>query len=238
MRPSNRPAMRYATTLASAIALPLLLIGVGACVGTDLVEDAQEPELRLTARVDALAVGEAFRLEATFFDAVGREAAAEIAWESDRPGVLGVDAAGLATALAPGRALVTATALAGETPVRDTVGIAVADTVVDAGPQSRSGRIETQSSYELAGDFTVTDTGGGVRIEVAEDYVASTALPGLYVYLSNNDASTADALEIGPVEVFRGAHAYTVAGVGLDEYRYLLYFCKPFNVRVGSGEIQ
>lgn len=230
--------MRYATSLPAAFALPLLLLGAGACVGTDLVEDAQEPVLRLTARVDALAVGEAFRLEATYLDAVGREAAAEVTWESDRPEVLDVDAAGLATALAPGRALVTATALAGETPVRDTVGIAVADTVVDAGPQSRSGRIETQSSYELAGDFTVTDTGGGVRIEVAEDYVASTALPGLYVYLSNNDASTADALEIGPVETFRGAHAYTVAGAGLDEYRYLLYFCKPFNVRVGSGEIQ
>ncbi|MEM9549152.1 MAG: hypothetical protein AAGA77_24405, partial [Bacteroidota bacterium] len=62
-------------------------------------------------------------------------------------------------------------------------------------------------------------------------------LPGLYVYLTNNRNTTANALEIGAVEVFNGAHTYTVEDVGINDYKFLLYFCKPFNVKVGDGEI-
>jgi len=60
----------------------------------------------------------------------------------------------------------------------------------------------------------------------------------LYVYLTNNPSTTAGALEIGKVTVFEGTHIYTIEGdIPLNQYNYLLYFCKPFNVKVGDGEI-
>ena len=45
-------------------------------------------------------------------------------------------------------------------------------------------------------------------------------------------------LEIGAVEVFKGAHSYILEGdIPLNQYDYLLYYCKPFNVKVGDGPI-
>jgi hypothetical protein len=115
--------------------------------------------------------------------------------------------------------------------------VTVGETTV-VGPMDRGGSIRTTSSYLLEGDFTITAPTGNLQIDIAENYRASTALPGLYLYLSNNPNSTAGALEIGRVEVFSGAHGYTVPNVGIDEYAYLLYYCKPFNVKVGDGEIK
>ena len=40
------------------------------------------------------------------------------------------------------------------------------------------------------------------------------------------------------VQVFDGAHEYALpAGIGLLDYDYLLYYCKPFGVKVGDGAI-
>jgi len=40
------------------------------------------------------------------------------------------------------------------------------------------------------------------------------------------------------VVTFDGAHDYILDdNVGLFDYNYLVYFCKPFNVKVGDGEI-
>ena len=77
----------------------------------------------------------------------------------------------------------------------------------------------------------------GVVIDIDDTYVADAGLPGLYIYLSNNPNSIANALEIGEVTVFEGEHNYEVPNVELNEYNFLVYFCKPFNVKVGDGAI-
>nr|HQU58856.1 hypothetical protein [Saprospiraceae bacterium] len=75
-------------------------------------------------------------------------------------------------------------------------------------------------------------------LEIADNYRASTSLPGLYLYLTNNPATVNNALEVGKVAVFDGAHSYHISGVGINDYDYLLYWCKPFSVKVGDGEMQ
>ena len=104
-------------------------------------------------------------------------------------------------------------------------------------PQQKSGTIATTSTYALSGDFTLSEEGNNIILEFADNYNASTALPGLYVYLSNNQNTIANAIEIDRVQVFSGAHAYTIPNVGINDYKYVLYFCKPFNIKVGDGEI-
>ena len=90
----------------------------------------------------------------------------------------------------------------------------------------------------LAGDFTLTDDNGDLTLSLAENYVASSNLPGLYVYLSNNPNSSANAYEIGAVTVFNGAHTYDLPDtIGIYDYQYLLYYCKPFSAKVGVGTI-
>jgi len=49
----------------------------------------------------------------------------------------------------------------------------------------------------------------------------------------------ADAYEIGPVTVFQGAHFYDLPStISIFDYSYILYWCKPFEVKVGEGQIQ
>jgi len=75
-------------------------------------------------------------------------------------------------------------------------------------------------------------------LDIAGNYEASTALPGLYVYLSNNPNSTSGSYEIGEVTVFNGAHSYTLpSSVDISDYKYILYWFKPFNVKVGDSTI-
>jgi len=96
--------------------------------------------------------------------------------------------------------------------------------------------LETTSSYLLEGSFSLEDTGNGLILKLNDDYRASSSLPGLYVYLSNNTTGINNALEIGPVNIFSGATEFNVPGnPGLNDYEYVLFWCKPFGVDVGVG---
>ena len=221
--------------------LPLAsIVALSGCIGTDIVDDAVDPELRIRATLDTLGFGESLQLEAMYLNRVGREEAVEFVWESSAPEVIDVTTEGLATAVSGGRATLTASYVADGIDVSDAIDLVAAEeTVVVQEPRSRSGQINTTSSYVLTGGMTLTEQeGGGLLVEIADDYRASTALPGLYVYLTNNPRTTNGALEIGPVEVFSGAHSYAIPDVAIEDYSHLLYFCKPFNVKVGDGEFE
>ena len=115
----------------------------------------------------------------------------------------------------------------------------VDDDVVVTAPQSYQGTIQTTSSYKLTGSYEYgLNDAGQLVLDIAGNYEASTALPGLYVYLSNNPNSTSGSYEIGEVTVFNGAHSYTLpSSVDISDYKYILYWFKPFNVKVGDSTI-
>jgi len=211
------------------------IIGFSACIKDDFVDDFTEAELRITTVLDTLAFDTEFQFEATFLNNVGEEEAAMIEWMSDNEQVISINQEGLAMALSEGSATITARYIIDAEEYIDSVEVAVgASTVVTV--QSIESSIATTSSYVLEGDFSFTETADGVSIAFKENYEASQALPGLFVYLSNNRNSVASALEIGAVEVFSGSHTYDVSNVDFSDYKYLVYFCKPFNVKVGDGE--
>lgn len=103
---------------------------------------------------------------------------------------------------------------------------------------SFSGELVSKSNYKLEGGFTLSEESSGLILSFDGDYVASTALPGLYLYLSNNANTTSGAYEVGAVTVFKGAHSYTLdSSIELMDYQYILFWCKPFNVKVGEAKI-
>ena len=81
------------------------------------------------------------------------------------------------------------------------------DDVLIIEPQSYQGIIQTTSNYNLTGSFTYEVVDGRLVLFLGNNYKASTSLSGLYVYLSNNPNSTAEAYEIGAVTVFEGEHS-------------------------------
>ena len=214
-----------------------LALTLTACIQDDIVFDTVDPELRITQAVDTIALDSSYQFEALYLNNVGVAEAIDILWESTAPDIISIDADGLATAQQEGSATITASFDDGTTLVQDAVEVHTGEETISL-PSERSGVIQTTTFYLLEGYFTIREEGNDLLLEIAENYRASTALPGLYVYLTNNPNTIANALEIGMVETFNGAHSYTIPDTGLDTYNYVLYFCKPFNVKVGDGQIQ
>lgn len=227
-------------SLKITLSLALLLIGLffTACIQDDLIFDTVPVSLRITTAPDTLAVGDSFQLETRYTNNIGEVETPELQWFSTAPEVAEIDPAGLLRGLSEGA--VSIIALTNNTSANamasDTLSLLVkADAETVIGNQTRSGSIQTTSSYVLTGDFTVIQEDQDLIIAFADNYEASRSLPGLYVYLTNNPNSISEALEIGKVETFSGAHSYRIPSVAIGAYDFLFYYCKPFRVKVGDG---
>lgn len=216
----------------------MLFLLLTACIGDDVIFDTVPEAVRITASVDTLGVGDSFQFEALFTNAVGLEEMRSISWTSSTPEVVAIDNSGLATGISAGAATIRVEIQADEGLVNDEFNVMVGAETSAPSVSVLGGTVETTSSYLLEGSFTLEQNGSDLGLQFAEDYKASTALPGLYVYLSNNPNSVSGAYEIGEVTVFSGAHGYQISGVDLLDYSYVLYYCKPFNVKVGDGKIE
>jgi len=223
----------------NTILMVLCTLLFSACIGDDIIMDRVDETLRITSQASSIAAGETFQFEARFTNNIGVTEEGRVAWQSSNEDVLTINQNGLATAIAGGSTTITAEATLEDGSVLTQemqVEVSMVTVEVEA-PASRSGVIRTTTFYDLEGDFTITEDDNTLTIEIAENYLASSGLPGLYIYLTNNPNSISDALEIGAVEVFQGAHSYEIQGVSLTDYDYVLYFCKPFRVKVGDGKI-
>jgi len=209
---------------------------LSSCIKDDFVDDFVDPILRINSTIDTLQLNSTFQFESTYLNNIGQEEIVFVQWQSNAPEIITIDESGLASAISEGDASITATYSTEGDTLTDTVDIVVGQNTVISN-LSTSGTIQTTSSYELTGSFEYSETATGVILEVGEDYKASTALPGLYLYLSNNKSSISNALEIGKVEVFEGAHTYEINNVAFNDFQYILYFCKPFNVKVGDATL-
>ena len=213
------------------------LLALNGCIGDDIIEDRVDPVVRISNAIDTLKNGTSYQFEATFFDQVGKEEMIDLNWSSSDEHIISISASGVAMALQTGNALISVEGLApsGEE-VSDEVLVEVGEeTIVSI--TERTGTLETASTYELTGDFILKEEGGVLKLSFGDNYEASTALPGLHVYLTNNPTTISGAYEIGAVSDFSGTHSYDLPNsIGLMDYQYVLYFCKPFNVKVGDGQ--
>lgn len=219
----------------------LLLSLLSSCIGDDIIADEVPERLRINNRIDSLKLGDSFQFEVMFFNNIGQQEERQVSWSTSDANTISVDQNGLATAHEMGTATITATVnLPDKAPVEDSFEVVVSDVTTEVEENgNRSGMIKTTSSYVLTGDFEFFEEGTALTLSFAENYAASSALPGLYIYLTNNPNTITGAYEIGEVTKFSGAHTYEIpADVGLDTYNYVLYFCKPFRVKVGDGEIK
>ena len=212
------------------------------CIGDDIIQDMVEEQLRITMMPETIAWGETFQFSARYTNNVGLIEEGRVDWTSSDESLLTINEDGLATAIEQGVVTVTATViLEGREPLIELIPVTISGTgttvVSEETSSARTGIIQTTSSYILEGDFTLEEKDGKLLLSVAENYGTTSALPGLYIYLTNNPNTNNGALEIGLVEVFSGAHTYEIDGAGLNDFDYVLYYCKPFGVKVGDGRI-
>ena len=208
------------------------------CIGDDILFDTIEPTLKITNKLDSLKLGDTYQFEIMYLNNVGKPENITPNWKSSDENILTINSNGLATAIQEGKAIISVNFTNSEGKFLesfDTVMVGKNTVVISS---ERKGTLKTTSGYTLQGDFVMKEENGIVTISFSNNYRASSNLPGLYLYLTNNPNSVSGALEIGRVTVFNGVHSYTLSpNVQLNSYNHLLYYCKPFNVKVGEGNL-
>jgi hypothetical protein len=213
--------------------LGVLVLFLGGCIGTDIVPDFVEPTIVIENSIVNLQVGDTFQLTAVYFDSTGSPTNEELLWSTSDDQVLEVSGDGLIEGISIGVAIITAQR--NEMMASVEIEVSMEETEV---MNARTADIRTTSSYPLSGIATLTIDGSNSRLDLSEDFSTTDRLPGLYLYLTNNPGTINGALELGPVEQFEGAQTYEVPDdVELFTYNYVLFYCKPFTVKVGDGEL-
>ena len=172
-----------------------------------------------------------------YLNDVGQQEEVDFVWGSADESIITIDQEGVATAVAVGSATLFVEFGEGDNIVTDSVQVAVGASTVIIENREITGEIRTTTFYDLEGTYVYREDGDNIILELGDDYIASRGLPGFYIYLSNNRNSIAGAFEIGEVTTFRGAHSYTIEGVGFEDYSHIVYFCKPFNVKIGDADL-
>lgn len=216
----------------------LFAIVLSSCISNDFIDDFVEPTIRITTTPDTILINSTFQFEYIYLNNIGINEEVDARWTSENPSIIQINpVTGLATTSSTGSTTISVNYTNGDVSVHAMVDVNIGSSTVETNV-SKNGNIQTTSSYTLEGNFELREDEGKHILEFFDDYKASSSLPGLYVYLSNNRNTIANAFEIGPVDVFSGAHSYSIEGINIDEYSFLVYFCKPFNVKVGDGIIQ
>lgn len=212
-----------------------ILLLLGGCIGTDLVDDplpTMDPRLEITPSNAALQPGETVQFEADYYDTFGEKVlGAQITWTSSAPGVVSVGADGLATAQQPGQAMITATSEGVSsqpallTVVADpnqvaTVVVTPASVTLSIGEeQAFSASAQNLSGAAVEGAM-ISWTHSNLEVATLTESGVLTALQAG----TTNVFATADGVSSAPVTVmvrapvmerrgtFMGARSYTVEG--------------------------
>lgn len=211
----------------------LFFVTLSGCIGTDILDDFVDSEIVITNPLESIEVGSMYSFMAVYRNNVGGEENVPLSWLSADENIIGVDNQGVATAFSTGVTEITVTG-----------GGATTRFMIEAGestvekPSERNALLATVSSYPLSGTATLSEIEGGLLLSLSEDFSTTSALPGLYLYLSNNPENLVNAYEVGRVTNFSGSQQYEIPReVGLFDFKYVIFFCKPFAVPVGNGEL-
>ena len=225
--------------------LLILILTIGiiqSCIENDIIDDKIEEKLSINNEIEKLTLNTTHQYTTKYTNNVGEVTIPSVTWTSSNPTILSVSNTGLITGLTEGESTISAKVTTSEGKVVMTENkVTVTTEIIDNGSlKEKSGVIRTTSSYALKGNFTIKEIANTNDLELSIDatYQASSSLPGLYLYLTNNPNTVSGAKEIAKVNVFNGAHTYIIRDTKINDFNHLLYWCKPFSVKVGDGEIK
>lgn len=224
------------------ILILFLLIGCCSCIQEDIIDDFVSEEVRIISNFNTLKIGDTLDFEAAFFNNVGELESKTFNWNSSNDDILYFDGVtSKAIGIAEGTVIVTVSADEIAEMLTDTKIVTVTqDEVITE--DTKIGTFSPTSSYNSAGDFVISSTPTGIKIDLADNYVADESLPGFALFLTNNPNSLANALQIDAWNDDDGAHytgafTYNIENVGLNDYGYLVQWCVPFSILTGKASI-
>jgi len=181
---------------------------------------ASKSEIEISETLQLQAVAENINGEANFPDA-------SFDWMSLNEAVITVDQNGLVTGVDNGAAMVQASA----------DGVTGSTMIMVGEANARNGSFSSLNGYNVSGDVSLVETSPDLSLILQDNFSASNG-PGLFIYLSNNSNNVDGGIEIGELRKNSGSDTYSVgAGVALDDYNYVLIWCKPFGVGFGTAQL-
>lgn len=222
--------------------LLVFLIILQSCIENDIVNDRVNEKLSINNTIEQLTLNTTHQYTTKYTNNVGKVTNPTINWSSSQPSIVSINNNGLITALKEGKVIITVstTTEQGKVITTNNSVSTTKENIDNNGPKEKSGTIRTTSSYTLTGTFTLKEipNTNDLELSINSDYRASSSLPGLYLYMTNNPNTVSGAKEIAKVSVYNGAHKYTIKNTSINDFGHLLYWCKPFRVKVGDAEIE
>jgi len=181
-----------------------------------------------TSNVD---VGSTLQLTASAKNVNGNNlSVSDFNWVSNNTSVATVDQNGLVTGVSDGTVTITASA--------NNVNSQAYELTIGTGGASQASRIaqfQGANNYRVSGNASLSASGNGIKLSLESNF-SSQSGPGLYLYLSNNATSISGGVELGKLRKSTGSDEYTFDGVSLDQYKFVIVYCKPFRAAFGFGE--
>lgn len=191
-------------------------------------------KVEITTAQTTVNVGETLQLAAKAYNGNDEEIPAPIViWESSNTNVLTISANGTATGQNAGASSVTAS-------VSGIKSLPVTFQVTQADGAARTGTFSGNMGYSVSGTATLQQTGSALQLILGSNFQSSNG-PQLGVYLAttaSGSLNSQNSLKLANLSSNSGMQTYNVpAGVGLNDYDYVVIYCIPFTVRFGTAQL-
>lgn len=190
-------------------------------------------KVEITTIQTVLETGTTRQLSAKAYNASNQELpVSAVNWTSSNTDILSISADGIASAQNVGTVSVTAA-------VDGVFSLPLSFQVTPTGGASRTGIFSGNMGYSVAGTAMLQQVGPDVRLVFGADFQASNG-PQLGVYLAktaSGSLNSSNSLKLSNLLSNSGTQSYNVpAGVGLNDYNYVVIYCIPFTVRFGTAQ--
>ncbi len=194
----------------------------------------------ITSSVEELEEDAQFLFRATVFDENGQIVEGDSpSWSSTNENVAIVNPQGLVRALSVGTTQITARLEDLEASMELRV-IEIDDSSGNNLTTQRSGTLAGRGGYDISGEFTLTSNPDGSLVLTLMNTSIDPSAPGPYYYLSNQERNVTGGLNLGKAD-----NSITTINVTddfpaakLTDYDFLIVWCDPFNVTLGSGQFE
>lgn len=155
-------------------------------------------------------------------------------WRSSNPNVLSINGNGLASALTPGNAQVTAM-VEGISSLPFNI-----EVTAPLGNTKRMGAFKGNSSYNVSGTAVLEQAGTALKLTFEDNFRSSNG-PQLGVFLAKNAPAVltaSNSVSLGNLKSTSGKQEYNVpANVKLSDFDFVVVYCIPFNIPFGFAKL-
>lgn len=188
----------------------------------------------ITTTQATLEVGATLQLTAKAYNGNDEEILAPVViWESSNTNVLTISANGIATGKNIGSVSIKAS-------IAGVKSLPLVIQVTSSGGAARTGTFSGNMGYSVSGTATLQQAGSTLQLILGSNFQSSNG-PQLGVYLAktaSGSLNSQNSLKLANLGSNSGMQAYNVpAGVGLNDYDYVVIYCIPFTVRFGTAQL-